>query len=92
MGFDGKYGRVTTEFGDIPDTEPVIVFRAQDKLLPAVLDHYLTLAIDAGSPPKHLDLIDAAMDRVSDWQEENFTKVPDSSRHDVDGLRPLPEG
>ncbi len=90
MGFDGKYGLVTTEFGDIPDTEPVIVFRAQDKLLPAVLEHYAALAEQAGSPQKHVLLIEAAQDRVEEWQAANFTKVPDSSRHDVDGLRPLP--
>jgi hypothetical protein len=91
MGFDGKYGQVVTEFGDIPPTEPVVVFRAQDKLLPAVLDHYHLLAHNEGSPQKHLDLIEAALERVQEWQEENPTKVPDSSRHDVDGLRPLPE-
>lgn len=90
MGFDGKYGRVTTEFGDIPDTEPVLVFRAQDKLLPSVLAEYYELAERAGSPGKHLDLIMDARDRVIAWQAENFTKVPNSERHDYDGLRPLP--
>lgn len=92
MGFDGKYGRVTTEFGDIPDTEPVLVFRAQDKLLPAVLHEYFRLAALANSPGKHLDLILAAKARVEAWQAEHFTQVPTSESHDYDGLRPLPEG
>ena len=91
MGFDGKYGRVTTEFGDIPDTEPVLVFRAQDSLLPSVLEHYYELAEEAGSPTKHLLLIQGAIHRVEDWQAENRTKVPNSERHDYDGLRPMPE-
>lgn len=90
MGFDGKYGRVTTEFGDIPDTEPVVVFRSQDKLLPYVLRAYAELAEQHGSPQKHLDLIEGAIERVRAWQAENFTKVPTSERHDVDGLRPMP--
>ena len=30
MGIDAKYGRVTTERGDIGEDEPVVVFRAQD--------------------------------------------------------------
>lgn len=91
MGFDGKYGRVTTEYGDIPDTEPVLVFRAQDKLLPDVLHAYYQLCSQSGSPVKHLDLVRDAYDRVTAWQAENFTKVPNSERHDVEGLRPLPE-
>lgn len=90
MGFDGKYGRVTTEFGDIPDSEPVLVFRAQDKLLPDVLLRYYDLAISAGSPLKHLELIEDSRERVLAWQRENFTKVPTSERHDYDGPRPLP--
>lgn len=91
MGYDGKYGRVTTEFGNIPDNEPVLVFRAQDALLPQVLHAYYGLAATAGSPEKHLDLILAAKARVKEWQAKNHTKIPTSERHDVDGLRPLPE-
>lgn len=92
MGYDGKYGRVTTEFGDIPDTEPVLVFRAQDQLLPEVLRMYLHLCAMSGSPAKHLNLVAEAITRVQAWQAENFVKVPTSQRHDHDGLRPLPTG
>ncbi len=91
MGFDGKYGKVTTEFGDIPESEPVLVFRAQDRLLPAVLFEYHRLADAFGSPEKHLGLIRAARERVLEWQAENPTKVPASAGHDLEGLRPLPE-
>lgn len=91
MGFDGKYGKVTTEFGDIPDSEPVLVFRAQDLLLPAVLFEYRRLAEAFGSPEKHLDLIRDARLRVLAWQRENPTRIPTSERHAVEGLRPLPE-
>ncbi|HEY5484425.1 MAG TPA: hypothetical protein VIK31_11555 [Propionibacteriaceae bacterium] len=35
---DSTYGKVTTEHGTIGADEPVIVFRAKDKLLPALLD------------------------------------------------------
>lgn len=37
MAVDGKYGRVTLEHGDIGEDEQVVVFRAQDSLLPKVL-------------------------------------------------------
>lgn len=34
MAVDRKYGRVTLERGTIGEDEPVVVFRAQDKMLP----------------------------------------------------------
>jgi len=37
---DSKYAKVTTPHGTIGAHEPVIVFRAKDKLLPALLDAY----------------------------------------------------
>lgn len=40
MAIERKYGRVTTERGNIPAEEPVIVFRAQDKLAPVLMRMY----------------------------------------------------
>lgn len=78
MGHDRKYGRVTTERGSIGEDEPVVLFRAQDALLPALLDHYRKLCTDAGSPRQHLGLIDGTSRAVRQWQERNPTKVPTS--------------
>jgi hypothetical protein len=82
MGTDGKYGRVTTEHGDIPDDEPVIVFRARDRLVPELLDYYHGQCIEAGSPQRHRDLIAAQRKRIIAWQDANPDKVrtPDSER------------
>ncbi len=82
MGFDGKYGRVTTEHGDIPDDEPVIVFRARDIRTRGVLAHYLRLCDEGGSPVRHLRLVAETMARFIRWQEDNPDKVrtPDSER------------
>ena len=82
MGFDGKYGRVTTEHGDIPDDEPVIVFRARDRMLPAVMRFYRELCEGNGSPQRHLDLIKGCRERIEAWQQENPDRVrqPDSER------------
>ena len=81
MAIDGKYGRVTTEFGDIGEDEPVVVFRAQDKLLPQVLAYYTMICMEAGSPRRHIDLIVDSRDRVAAWQplEQHFTKIPESA-------------
>lgn len=43
MAVERKYGRVTTEKGNIPDDEPVIVFRGQDRLAPAIMRIYAQL-------------------------------------------------
>jgi hypothetical protein len=82
VGFDRKYGRVTTEHDDIPDDEPVIVFRARDKHLPAVLNHYLTLCELSGSPDRHLALIRRNHERIVAWQQDHPGEVrnPDSER------------
>lgn len=79
VGYDGKYGRVTTQFGDIGEDEPVIVFRAQDQLLPKVLMYYHLFCLKAGSPRKHLDIIVDSIERVKAWQRNNRTKVPESA-------------
>lgn len=78
MGIDGKYGRVTTERGTIGDDEPVVVFRAQDRLLPDLLKVYKIMCKLAGSPEHHLDLIHQSAETVRAWQADNFTKTPES--------------
>lgn len=75
---DAKYGRVTLERGTIPDDEPVVVFRAQDKLLPKLLDIYRFLCEIAGSPERHLDLIRNSAANIRAWQAVNFTQTPQS--------------
>lgn len=78
MAIDLKYGRVTLERGTIGDDEPVVVFRAQDKLLPKLLKVYKVLCDIAGSPVRHLDAIHDAAMAVKAWQENNYTQVPQS--------------
>jgi hypothetical protein len=82
MGFDPKYGTVTTEHGDIPADEPVIVFRARDLTTAKLLSCYLMLCARAGSPDRHLSLIISTLRTFTDWQQANPDKVrtPDSER------------
>lgn len=82
MGYDGKYGRVTTEHGNIPDDEPVILFRARDIRTRGVLAHYLKLCDKGNSPVRHLRLVAETLARFIAWQEQNPDKVrvPDSER------------
>lgn len=82
MGFDRKYGKVTTEHGDIPDDEPVLVLRGRDAATPGALQMYETLCAALGSPERHLNLIRTARHAIEDWQREHpfEVRVPDSER------------
>lgn len=83
MAIDGKYGRVTLESGTIGEAEPVVVFRAQDAILPQLLEHYRDLCSDAGSPEHHLASIGQRIADIRSWQADHHTQVPRS-----DALRP----
>lgn len=78
MAVDLKYGRVTTERGTIGDDEPVVVFRAQDRLLPKLLKVYKILCELAGSPAHHVEAIHDAAVGVKAWQATHATKTPSS--------------
>lgn len=78
MAIDSKYGRVTVERGTIGADEPVVVFRAQDRLLSELLEHYAELCQEAGSPARHLAGIAAARVRVAEWQADHVTQIPRS--------------
>lgn len=75
MAYDNKYGQVSLEHGNIGDDEPVVVFRAQDRLLPKLLKIYRIMCELAGSPQHHLDAIHEAAMHVKDWQVGNEDKV-----------------
>lgn len=80
MPFDQKYGRVTLENQrNIADDEPVIVFRAQDRLLPKLLKVYRYFCELAGSPANHLAAIDHTAGVIKAWQAEHSTKTPTST-------------
>ena len=78
MAIDLKYGRVTLERGTIGEDEVVVVFRAQDELLPKVLAYYHLFCLKAGSPRHHLDMILNAREAVEKWQSRHKTKTPSS--------------
>lgn len=82
MGYDRKYGKVTTEHGNIPDDEPVIVFRARDKMVPAMLRFYMEMCEANGSPARHIDLVQGASRQIVQWQLDHKDQVrqPDSER------------
>ena len=79
MAIESKYGRVTIECGDIPEDEPVFLFRAQDQLLPDILAYYAARCRSAGSPAHHIDGVDASRAEILEWQRTHTTQVPQSA-------------
>lgn len=78
MAIDRKYGHITLERGSIADDEPVVVFRAQDALLPDLLHLYSEMCRNAGSPKRHIEGVAIARDDVVEWQETHQTQIPQS--------------
>jgi len=84
MGYDRKYGKVTCERGTIGEDEPVVVFRAQDVLLPDALHAYLLICMTrAGVGAEHLKAIIDAHSAVKEWQRLYGAKVPDTQIEQV---------
>lgn len=82
MGTEAKYGKIITEYGEIPDDEPVFLFRASDRMLPQLLNVYGQICKHGGSPDRHLQMITDARNEILAWQHEHAdeVKVPDSER------------
>jgi hypothetical protein len=82
MGYDRKYGRVTTEHDDIPGDEPVIVFRARDRFVPAMLGYYMQLCQGGGAPERHVELVTGSIAEIEQWQLDHPDQVrtPTSER------------
>ena len=82
MGYDRKYGKIITERGDIPDDEPVIVFRAQDRIVPALINIYIELCDMAGSPAERTEFVTETYELFCAWQLDHpeRVKTPESAR------------
>ena len=80
---DGKYqttGDLTKLDGTpVPDDEPLILFRAKDKLLVQLLEFYMKLCGDGGSPESQLSLLKQRIDLIKSWQADHpdKLKIPD---------------
>jgi hypothetical protein len=62
----------------IPEDEPLMLFRAQDRLLPELLDFYVTLRKKAGSSAAGITALQKHVDTVKRWQKDHpeRTRIP----------------
>ncbi len=63
----------------IPASEPLILFRGRDRLVPQLLDYYLKLRLELGGPQGHIDLLKTDIDSIKQWQNNhpNEVKTPE---------------
>lgn len=79
---DPKYqtsGTITKKDGTpIPEDEPLILFRSQDRLLPQMLDYYVGLREKAGSSAAGIQALQKHIDAIKKWQAAHpeRTRIP----------------
>lgn len=72
------YARIQDPAGKIGEDEPVMLFRAQDRHMAAVLSHYAQLlADDPKAEPAIQHRVLDHIERVLEWQAEHGAKTPD---------------
>jgi len=76
MAIETKYGIVVDS---IPEDEPIMLFRGQDKAFVYLLSIYIFLCELIGSPEDHLRELRHKLYLIHAWQHENrdSVKVPD---------------
>lgn len=81
MGFDRKFGVVTTERGNIPRDEPVFVIRAADVAAAEAIDGYAAAAAAVGADEALLGPVRERARQVREWQcaHPERVKVPDTA-------------
>ena len=81
MRMDHKYiGKIFMNDGTTVPKEEWIVFRAKDKFVPEMLDHYIELCEKGGAGQFHVEGMKEIKERVLKYQEDNpnLCKVPDT--------------
>ena len=79
---DKKYtGIVTKADGEV--IHDYIVFRAQDRAVPAMLDEYCKICTELGADNFHIEAIKKLRRRVIHYQQSTFSKIPDTKEEDL---------
>lgn len=78
MGYDWKYGNVTTERGTIAPDEPVFIIRGRDVSAPDAIDAYAEVAAANGADETLCATAHERADSIRDWQLQrpDVVKVP----------------
>jgi len=76
---DEKYtlSAVNMKTARVHNEHDSVLFLAQDKAVPAMLDAYLEECEALDSPKEHLDGVRRLIRRINKFQRENGCKIPD---------------
>lgn len=79
MGNDLKFGRITTERGDIPADEPLFLIRGKDASAPAAIERYAEEAQAVGAAADLVETCRERAEQIRAWQlaHPERVKVPD---------------
>jgi hypothetical protein len=81
--YDEKFGRcliVKTSNGDVvPDDEPLILFRARDRLAVRVLEFYRQISLEDGCNDFHFDLLDKRIEEFKKFAVDHSERMKQPS-------------
>jgi hypothetical protein len=55
----------------LPPDEPLILFRGRDRLLPQMLDYYMSLKVEVGSTKERFNVLQSDIDAIKQWQNSH---------------------
>lgn len=73
----GKYGTTSNFEKKLHRDEPWFAVRGQDKLAPAIIEHYMYLMEQYNLPLEDIRSLGLLLERINEWQKTNPTKLPD---------------
>ena len=77
------YDRIQDPDNKIPDNEPVLLFRGQDKHSLAIAYEYLRLLEESGGQPEMKRALQKQIKRIEAWQKTVKCKEPDMPKDAV---------
>lgn len=79
---DGRLVKVLSdgELAQIPENEPLILFRGRDKLALPMLRYYRSLCLEDGVTDYQKHAIEEMINRFGIYADENITKQPGITR------------
>lgn len=70
------YQRIQDPDAHIPEDEPVFILRAQDKLAPDALRHWIEMAKMYGIDKNTINQAEKQLERMAEWEPQGLPDIP----------------
>jgi hypothetical protein len=77
------YAHIQDLSGKIPENEPVMLFRGQDRHAPALLEVYADQVEEAQGDPSIVSAVRRQAARMREWQSTKVKKSPDMLQENI---------